>query len=504
MADEQPINIPIQVTGFEEASSELTQLAKRITDLEKATGSAKPKIADAGKAMDQKAVNAAKLSTVMGSLSPIVGRVSTETAKLTQVFSTAGSTVTGLTSVVGGPFGLALGAAVAATGLLVTAMGEAEAAADRERDAIEKATLSLDDYIEAAAKARQADDLRRATETNRGNVDQQQGKINQREADLNALRERRGQIEQFLARAEAANNPILATRIQAAREQLQATNDNIAATQAALDGARQGLIFAQQEEQEKEAIEGKVAARHEAARARAKELREWTSAQQGMFEAAMLEGTGGRGPVPTSFDPDARSIDSLMRDATGGSTANDNAVSDDALDAFVDNEVAKAQAAEAAAARISSAYDSAFGVVADAGVNAFAAIVTGQDVAVGALLAGVGQQLAAQGLKHVFEGGARSIASFGTDPSGPALIGIGGAEIAAGAAMGAVGNAMSAPSSSGSSGPQKPVDQMQSGNEGGGQNVTIIQNNVVPDAYAGERIRDALRRDGYRRGKVAA
>lgn len=501
MADtEQPIEIPINVTGEEQAQQALNQTAAATTKLGQAAKSAAPPLMSAAEAGRKKAEVMAKLSSVTGSLSPIVGRMSAETAKLTQVFSTAGSTIGAMTSVVGGPLGIAIGAAVAATGLFVTAMQEQEEQARKTKEENDKLVMSLKDYIAEAEKARVADQTRRRLETNRGSVDEQQGKINKLTADGNALRQRRAEIESHLARLEASSNPALATRIAFTREQLQATDDNIDATNRSIDAANQGLIFAKQEESERGEIEKKANERHENARARQKEVREWTAAQQGMFDAAMSEGTGGSS---LAGGVSANSTDDMM--ALAGVTDADITAG---IDMFIDAEDAKAKAAEEAAHRYDNAWMGALSTVTSGASASVAALMEGDAQRALSAIAGIGTSLAAQGVSHMLQGTAELALG---NPGAVVAIQTGAVELATGLAWGGVmggfsGGVGGGGSSGGGAQASAPRDTYSGGsndNGGGEETIVVNINSMLPDHRAGAAAVDAIRAYGWKRGKAA-
>jgi len=510
------IDIALEVTGATQTQQALDRTAKAVDSVTMASGKAAPALKGAGSAIDQTSQNSAKLSTFMGSLSPIIGRVSGEAAKMTQVFSTAGSTITGLSSVVGGPLGLALGGAVAATGLLVTAMSEAEEAAAKEREEVEKTTKSLDDYIAAASKARAADELRRRLQTGTGSADEQAGLISQRQAELNETLQRRAQIEEHLARLEASSSPALASRIRFAREQLQATNDNISAAQRSLESAQRGLVFAKQRDAEEEYLHSNENKRADTKHANTNRAIEDQRRLQAELDK-WLESTAGRADFSLGEEGDpslslqratnAGNFNSLFarpqQDVMSAASVNlGNTVSESSKN-MADSGVESAKV-------YSDAWQNAFGMVSQSAAQAFSDMAAGKDVHLESNLQGIGTQAIAKGTLDVFEGTSRLIASWGTDQSGTALIATGGAEIAFGAGLAGAAGAAGGGGASGRGGPTgviggppKPGDQMQGGSQQGGDHVTIVLNNLVPDAYAGERVNDALRRDQYRRGRAA-
>lgn len=531
MAD--TIDIALEVTNSTQAQAAIDKTAKSVDGLGASASRVAPAVANAGKAMDQKAANAAKLSAVVGGLSPIIGRASVETAKLTSVFSTAGATVGGLTSVIGGPFGLAMGAAVAAAGLLVTAFSEAESQADKTAKGIASTTQSLEEFIAAAGRAQQASQLQARVGRNEGSLVETEGALSKAKSDLAAVNDAAMQI----SRAQGFTREVQAVQLTALTRQRMELEESVRRLTATAESKRaiadaEGAFRDALDEAEGNA-ETNAVKRHKAERARAamsaddmeRELANVVKITDARVAAAdaeerRMQRIRAAGVFSQSVN---RSQADLMNEASVGrvtgssspSAANANGgvqsdeffsrIQRDSAAFSSDDADVKAKAHEDAANRIKGAYSDAYGVVANAGLQAFAAVIAGQDVAVGALLSGVGQQLAAQGLTHAFEGAARSVASFGVDPSGPALIGIGAAEIAAGAGLGAIGNAATPSASAGASGgPPKPADQMGGSGGDGSSHTTIILNNLVPDAYAGERVREALTRDRHKRGRAAA
>lgn len=122
-------------------------------------------------------------------------------------------------------------------------------------------------------------------------------------------------------------------------------------------------------------------------------------------------------------------------------------------------------------------------------------IAKGQKFTVKELLSGIGDEMVAGGTKWIMEGTGRLIASYGTDPSGWGLIGLGGAEVAFGLGLGAMTRAGGGGGAAGGR-QQRPMSPIGSGGGGGlSEPQTIIINMptvVSPGPQDGVRVQQAL------------
>jgi hypothetical protein len=510
VADESAaIEIPVVVTGEEAAQQALNQTAGAVTKVGTAARGIVDPLKQAEAAAAKKAQTAGKLSSVVGTLSPVIGRVSGDAAKLTQVFSTAGATITGLTSVIGGPFGIAIGAAVAATGLLITSMNEAEAAAKAEADAVAGATISLDDYIASAERAIDVRKRDALIASGGGSVGQQQGALDAKQAELDAANR-----QADAARARVAQLQRAGVAGGRAGGEAEDTLRAIEARRGALEEetrALRGLVDvakAREELENSAPPPAEIQARHERAVSNSDEIhdrleREAIALAKIRKEAdeayqALLRAGGADKAGPGIFDK----ASNLPKNDNGGEFKGGRDADAVAAEQFQKDQEANARAAEESAARIEDAYTGAGLIVEDAFAAAFSAIVTGQDVAVAAVLKGIGQTLVADGIQNGLKGVARGFSSYGFDATAYGLIEVGALEVAAGIGFGAAGSAVSG--GGGSSGPpSQPTSPRDNANENTSGQQTIVVNynsTFAPNAQDGRRVTKSLRKLQYAQG----
>ena len=133
----------------------------------------------------------------------------------------------------------------------------------------------------------------------------------------------------------------------------------------------------------------------------------------------------------------------------------------------------------------------AFQIVGQAGIDAFAALAKGQKVSLAEVLSGIGDTMVAEGSRWLFTGLART---FLGDPSGPGLVGIGAAEIAAGVALGAATSSSAGAAGGGGSSAVEPTRIRQPGDAGGTTVVSVSMPTVIrPTFEDGRNVRRALR-----------
>jgi hypothetical protein len=216
--------------------------------------------------------------------------------------------------------------------------------------------------------------------------------------------------------------------------------------------------------------------------------REWTSAQQGMFDAAMSEGTGGRGPgldMRSRNDlmsaASASDVDAYTKSLGGMKTA---VVGGERNQLAVDRSVKQAK-------EVKAAWTDAATSMTDGFAGAFSALVTGGADAAAAVLAGLGDQMVAEGSRAVFSGLFQTALG---NPMGPTMLAIGGAEIAFGAGLGAT--MQGATGGGGGSGAARPSPGQSSNDNGNGRDrgPTVINMYALnPTAETGRSIAKGLR-----------
>jgi hypothetical protein len=136
-------------------------------------------------------------------------------------------------------------------------------------------------------------------------------------------------------------------------------------------------------------------------------------------------------------------------------------------------------------------------IMAGAAIKSFQLMAKGQKAQLGMILEGIGDQAVAMGTMTIFDGIAKSIL---LDARGPALIGIGGAEVAFGLGLGAVGAHSAGGSAAGGGKPESnpfgPSDTKAASPLNQNQGPTIININfptvLSPSAADGQRVKRAV------------
>lgn len=380
--------------------------------------------------------HASKTAVTFAALGGSLGRVTPEFGALGSAVGRASGAIQAMTGVLGGPWGIAVGAAIAALGLLSESMRksreETEAATKAIGDNAEAERERIRSRFEMQAKYRASQQEATDLLTAASGLDDQ--------ANLEAVNklaeryEKQGMIDDNIPDKERTRQP---DPLFAAMQRRDATNHQLAALNK-MDTGR-----------------------------------------------SAFGGDGGRAALEAKEADNVAFLDAHR------------SFREDLLEE--DRRYHEANAAlEAEAAKRRERYQ---GVAIDAAqslervsISGMQKIAKGQKFTVRELLSGIGDEMVAGGTKWIMEGTGRLIASYGTDPSGWGLIGLGSAEVGFGLGLGAATRAGSPGGSAG--GRQRPMSPMGGGGGGGPsepQHITINMPTVVsPGPQDGVRVQQAL------------
>lgn|GEM_PF-4209958 len=344
-------------------------------------------------ALGSLSVEATKANDASGKLKGALGGLAESSAKMTSIFATldqgtgvltgtfgkAANAAAGLLGAIGagGAMGVA-GGLVAAVGILSSAFSALNAETDRAR-------AKLDELTKAAANSEIA--LARAAEASMTPAER--------------LRTRK---------AAAA----------AAEESAYQAEQDVAAAQIARDRQRFEAILSTQ---------GTAAQRGEGGRGRRDDFNAFISSTAARANFGL--GTEGdpqewEGAYSGAWTPEGQKFGRSGGGSKGGPQA---------LTGFDTSKAAKAMASDADMVR--DAWTDAGAAISNTMAGVVTDMITGSDMSAKAIVKGLGDQLVGMGVRDVFEGTSRAIASYGADPAATGLIAVGAAEIAAGVGMGA-------------------------------------------------------------------
>lgn len=399
--------------------------------------------------------SASKSATTLAALGGSLGRIAPEFGALGQAVGRASGAIQGMTGVLGGPWGLAIGAAVAGLGLFSEWLRST-------REEAEKTTTSVSDLAGELADIRSKMDARR----------------------------------QFRASMEEAGDIFAGASGLDDKANLEALEAYIKSHEGLIDenvtdkkGPRRAT-FAElqrraQTERQLEALD---------------KLGRGQSVDQMYAGADRAQGRLAAGAAGMQADARQSVIDAQVNAH--------RKLREDLLDLdrqyYEDNAKLEAEAAKNRERYQAVAIDAAQSLE-RVSISGMQKIAKGQKFTVRELLSGVGDEMVAGGTKWVMEGTGRLIASYGTDPSGWGLIGLGTAEVGFGLGLGAATRPGGAGSAGG--GRQRPMSPLGSGGGGGSgepQHITINMPTVVsPGPQDGVRVQQALD-EGRRAGLVRA
>jgi len=462
----QPIRFDLSVTGATRAASELDHVERELTQVGQASMRAGAQIGSAntqmsamsrqsstttatasmlGTRLSGAATATSALGTAMARASPLVGGLASS-------IGSAGGAISGLTTALGGPWGIIGGGLIAGLGVLTTAMVNAHnatdefAASQRVAGAEMRRNIStLDELISQIQKQEQEEARMSRLMLGAGSVLEHKALVLQIEKELAALERTRVAEEQ--ERHEAALRFDTAA-VAASNEQLRLNREQDELAKSRLRTAREMLRVAEME-RDRALVEGDDDVPSPAARmssrtsrvgpqqSEADRIMEQISALRQKFRDEFGLGDGmfdpDRGPtdvwtVETQFLVDEQSRDRLLEAMSESDKSIKKAVqSSRAL------EKANTQALDASA----QAWTQYLDMVSTGVSQSITELIFSGDLSAAVMLASIGKQLVASGIKDLLNAAGYAISSFGVDPRASGLAALGATKIATGGAMAA-------------------------------------------------------------------
>lgn len=470
----QTIQFRVEVPGATEGAAAFGTLANRFEQVDRAA--AKNTITfkqaseslrmtsvaanDNARNMDRLAASAQRVMPVFSALGGTIGRLSPELGGFASALTRAGGAIGGMTSLIGGVGGLAAGTLIWGLGLLVESLRNTKTAEEELAASVERTNAAFEAQYNSAAKIterlREADERRRLGDR-------------RRQLMWPGFASSVTQVDPYAA-AEAQK------RLDRQRfDEVLGQYGEGAIVEGGEGGARPNTEF--------ETMQRRIALEEQRRRLGA------MSQDYADREAARNTRPG------QSF--------SEAHQQFGEENANRfQATLDAAREA--DKELAKIdEAQQARYEKLRETGMDAFRSIGTVGVSALQSIAKGQKVTMKQVIGSIGDELVAKGVVWGFEGAAKLASSYGTDPAGWELVGLGAAATAAGIAMGAVG--ASGSNSSGSGARERPAEPTMSDRRVAGAGHTTInvnQQNLVGDARSGVEAVRAIR-EAERQGLVS-
>jgi hypothetical protein len=486
------VRIRIGVDGVPKAAGDVRRFN---SELRRAEGSTRA--ADAAlKQMDaQAAATSGKVSAVagaVGNLGTVTAAASPAMSAFGGVIGSAGAAVTGLHSVLGGPGALVAAGLIAAIGLLAQGFGESEAEARDLETTTRKLNVTLEDHLGVIQKINQEKGTRSRVALGAGSVTEQRAEVERLKAALERNNANQDQLLRDLGQSEDA---VLQNRIAADRRRV--------GLERQLAQAQQNLAFAEREQarfirDDDDSFDpfapdkgGKGAAAN-AARQQEQERKRFQGLIGGLAGTESAEEFVRR-TEGEEIDARLAAHDRFLKEREKQNGILTDREKEHALNRLREFEAAE-QKRLAAHEQTNNAMKASLETFGAAGTEAFVRMAAGQKEAGLAILAGIGDQMVAEGSRFVFTGLGRLLRG---DPTGGSLAALGGAEIAAGLALGAA-VAPSSPGSGGGgrTGPGVTEPTRFEGTGGGGGSQTIIVNmssTLRPTYEDGRRVQEALR-----------
>lgn len=435
----------------------------------------KTSIVDADSALDRIGQTAGKFTSTLGSVAGTLSQVSPEFGTLAQSVGRSTAALNNMSMLFGGGAGLVAGGIVAALQILIKKFSEASDESNKLGDSLEKTLapatqklLAITGYDAAHQAARDADARRiaqeRADKINRANLAAAMDPNSEEN-----IRKRQAADKAILDAAEAAQSGLIGPDISAPSQKDRGGFAEFQRNQAILDRLEAA------DQQQRKALDSERYGN--AISEKKKALDEFARTQQ------------------RQFDEDVRAYKARDKEF--------ERIDKQTERRWQSLRQVGAQAMEG---------------VGTAGIQALNSLAKGQKITAKEIVAGIGDQMVADGTHWLFQGLAMSANPL-TPGLGAPLMEIGAAEIAAGLTLGAATRSGAPGGASGGGGKRsgpgfygdryyderpsaiEPSARLSDSATPAGDTIIINQNNLVPDAHAGVRVTQAMR-EAKRQGLV--